>query len=183
MSTLTGRFQQALSNTGRVARQTGDEFLGRLRSFNARDHLRESAAAGMDELGEDFQQLEGARRVGLNRRGLGGSNFGGAQAMRDLNERVARMLGGLSMQAGQMDQANTQAMGEFGMAQQGRFLDLLSGERDRETAEANARRQSRSSLFGSLARLGGGLAGSLLGPAGGVIGQKLAGAVASRLGG
>lgn len=57
-----------------------------------------------------------------------------------------------------------------------RYTDLVTGQRDYDTAQANARRKRNAGLWGTLGTIGGTLIG---GPAGGAIG----GALGSTLGG
>jgi hypothetical protein len=53
---------------------------------------------------------------------------------------------------------------------QNRYLDLLTGAMDRNTAEENANKKKKSGLYGTLGTIGGYLIG---GPTGGIIGGQL----------
>lgn len=65
-----------------------------------------------------------------------------------------------------------------------RYLDLLSGTRDYETAQENARKKKRGGLFGGLGSILGGVGGFLLGgPAGAYAGSQIGGAAGQGIGG
>jgi hypothetical protein len=163
MATAVAPFQ-------RQSNQSRAEFQSRLTAFDPREFMRESAGSALSSLMEQFNANEGMRTVGLNRRGLMGSNLGAGGAMRDLNSRVANTLGSLSMQAGQMEMERIGGFGSIAAQDLERFTSERQLEEDRE----NARRQERTSRRGSLLGLVGTIGGSVLGgPIGGAIGNAI----------
>jgi hypothetical protein len=64
-----------------------------------------------------------------------------------------------------------------------RYLDLLSGQRDYETAEAERKRRKRGGLFGALGAVAGGIGGFFLGgPQGAYAGAKAGGSLGTAVG-
>lgn len=69
-------------------------------------------------------------------------------------------------------------------ASRNRYLDLLSGTRDYETAMENAKKKKRGGLFGALGSVLGGVGGFLVGgPAGAYAGSQIGGAAGRGVGG
>lgn len=123
---------------------------GQFRSFQAKlaEQLKRlrSDQVGMGRIDTGFATEDEDRVIGAG--------------LEDLNSRVMANAN----HAASMDLANTQQLGGYGERKTDQAYGLMAGERDRQTAERNARRQSRGDLFGALA----GAAGTVLaGPLGG----------------
>jgi hypothetical protein len=157
---------------------------GALSGFDPQSYMQQAAGAAYGGLSEDFAGAERGRKASLNRRGLMGSNIGGAESERGFQDRLAQALAGLSMQAGQMEQNRIGQMGDLyrhdvGRADQyfGHGVDLTMS-REHQRAQDKA---SKRGMWGSIAGAGLTAAGMALGgPAGGAIGSGLSKALFRR---
>lgn len=145
------------------------------------DAERASMATGRrlyEDFGRDLGDLRGSL-VGSGRLRTGYGAQDEDRLYDRFQDRLSNTLAQNSMRASAMDLQHTQGMGRMGSQSQGRYLDLLTGEMDRQQAERNARRQQQSSLWGTVGGIAGGALGTLLGPAGtavgGAIGKKVGG--------
>jgi len=142
---LAREFAESEERRGDVASTRG-EFLGRLRGFDPFEIAQGVGAARTNQFLEALGEEDAAARRFDNRRGL----IGGASreaGRRDIRRRVSRDIASSGFQAAGLD---LQRIGQIGdvfrtdvgreEASRGRSLDFLSGERDRLTAEENARR-------------------------------------------
>lgn len=176
---LNQKYSGATDAAGAAARRTGSLYESRLTAFDPMAFMREGAAAGMDAIGEGYAETEAMRRRSLNRRGLGGSDFGGGAATRDLNSRVAREIAGRSQVAAGMQMDVNSELGAQSRYQNDSYLDLLTGAMDREEAQKNAKRSRWKSLAGGLGALAGGL---VAGPAGASVGASLGSGIGDFIG-
>lgn len=180
---------QFASTTGRsLARgnEAEDLYFQRARSFNPRDAIRETAGGLFDQ----FQRTAGRRIRDIRASGVGAGRLSGGygevdemEAEFDLGQDLNSRLAGLSLNAEELNLRNTEGLGAYGERATGRGLDLMTAERQRVVDEREARRKRRSGFLGGLAKLAGGTLGTVLGPAGTVIGSRIGSAVASRIGG
>jgi len=136
------------------------------------------------------QALQGVRETAISRGvGLGelGTSYEG-----DLASAFERNIANaVSSQA--MNLYNTRSAGRSELYQtdvdraegsRGRYLGLLTGERDYDIARENMRRQRRGGLFGGIGSLIGGVGGFLVGgPAGAAAGAQIGGAAGRGIGG
>lgn len=126
----------------------------------ATDYLTKSVGAQTTAAMPQFlSELQGIRE-GAVRRGIGGGELGTSyegDLASAFQRNVATQVAGKSYDAFQ--------------SSRDRYLDLLTGQRDYETAQANAKRK-RGGLFGKII---GGVAGSFLGPFGAAAGEKIGG--------
>jgi len=162
---MSGAAADERARAGRYDQQANDsrsQYVSELDEFDPRSYLRESAAAGFDEIGEGYGDLQAQHATSLNRRGLFNSDLGGGRNRRDLNARIARMIGGLSMQAGQMEQGRIDRYGGLydGDANRaddsrGRYLDLVAGNRDADIQERNSRWGAITGLLSAGAQAAG----------------------------
>lgn len=154
-------FNQAWQKLGPQAEQQGSEYWRRISGFDPSAALNTYARGAASEankyLTETLDRLRG-QSVGAGRLDTGFYDTSQGEIVRDvyrnLNEQIAQQALGASGQ-------NLQAMGQMGSwAGQSRqdYLDLLSGELDRRTAEKNAKSQSKSSFWGALGQIGGAVA-------------------------
>lgn len=188
MATRTSqRYRNALGQEQGAARRMGGAYEERAQSYDPHAAAERQSQATLDsffeQYGEDFASLRGSQ-VGSGRlnTGYGGQDEGRLQ--RDFMDRSSRAIAQNSLQASGLELQNNQSMGAYGSQAQGRYLDLLSGQLDRETAQKNAERQRRAGLYGGLGAAVGGVGGFLLGgPAGAAAGAKAGGALGRGLGG
>lgn len=152
------QYLTAMNRDRTVGAGAEDEYLTRAKGFDARGSLRESVGALYDQFvqgaGRKIRDLRGGM-VGAGRLGGGYGELDESEAVydmgRDLNQRVA----GMALDAEGMNLRNTEGIGQFGQNTSGRYLDLLSGNLDREQAERNAKRQERSAKWGAISNFAG----------------------------
>ena len=185
------REQQAYRGCSSAADTSRANYMRRLGAFDPAAYARSTAEALGSSLMEDFVRAEAARNAALNARGIYGSPIGHAALTRDFNERLARALASLGMEAalmqqGVIDRYGDLYRGDIALAEnsRNRYLDLLAGQRDYETALENERRRRRSGLFGNLGSLLGAAVGTLITPGiGTAIGAQLGGYAGRAVGG
>lgn len=145
-----GRFRSALGEEREATRGATRE----LRAFDPREYAQESARAMFgqfrEQLGEDFESMRGRQvKAGRLRSGLGMEDQD--RFMRDRLDRLDRALATRSQTAAGQELQKQGLLGQF----RGRYMDALSGQLDRETAEENARRARMSALLGGIFGIGG----------------------------
>jgi hypothetical protein len=153
----------------------------RLQGFDAMPALdatmRGAASRARAEFDDSLMDLRGAS-VRTGRLSTGFFDEDAGRLFRRVNEGLDNTIASASMNALAMQQANDARLVGVGQQQEQQFLDLLSGGLDRETAERNARRQSRGNALRSLTSLAGaGLGFMLGGPAGAAMGGSMAGSL------
>lgn len=146
MATRTeNRFRNAIGEEEQATRRAARD----LRGFDPREAAQESARAQFDtfreDLKEDFRTLRG-RQVGSGRIDTG---FGDEDEERFLRDRLDRLDRAVATRATNLSGQRLQQLGMVNRTR-GRFLDMLSGQLDRETAEENARRQQLASILGGV---------------------------------
>lgn len=119
-----------------------------------------------------YQALQGIResavRRGISTGDLGTSNEG------DLASAFQRNIAGATAQ-------QATSLYESG---RNNYLDLLTGQRDYETDQANARRRRRGGVGNAIGGAIGGIGGFLIGgPAGAALGAKAGGSIGAAVGG
>lgn len=179
------RFQQALTRAGARGAEAEDEYYRRATSFDPHASVRDVATGTIGEIMPEIRrQIERARGqmvgAGRLRTGYGEEDEDEVwnRGMSEINNRVLQA----SQYATGLEAQNIAGIGEHGARQSGRYLSLLSEERDREMAERDAARQRKASRWGALGGIIGGVAGTVLGPAGTAIGTRLGNAIGSRIG-
>lgn len=183
---LQNRFSSALSQAGANAGQADAEYLRRAREFNPYASVERSATGAY---GLVAPQLDRAIRnyrgqaVGMGRLTTGFADEDESDIVREGRDRLLDQIMANSMSAAQMDLSNIGQMGSYASDAGGRYLGLLSAERDREMAAQQAREQRKAGRWGAIGSLAGGALGTVLGPAGSAVGSKLGGWVAGKIGG
>lgn len=111
---------------------------------------------------ENLRDLKGAA-AGSGRLDTGFYDDDVGELARSTMDDFGRTIAGASLNVAGMQQNQNQFLGGQAMESENRYLDMLSGERDRqdaiEEAKANRKQQGKSALWGAV---GGGL-GSFLG--------------------
>lgn len=167
---------EELERSRGVGREAENEFFQRSLGFDAQAAAEESSRGIIGSLSGDLQKnLEFARgqAVGSGRLETGFFDEDRGRLFEDFNERVANAIARNALSAQQLNLANTQGIGQFGQQLGNRFVNLLGGSLDRATAQENAENRG-GGLFGTL--LGGALGlvgGPVASAAGGFIGNKL----------
>lgn len=175
----------ALRGAGRRGQEAEDEFYDRARSFDPHESVRTSAMGAWESMMPDVRrEIEDTR----GRMAGAGRLRGGYGEMDedDVWDRAThRLTSGIqrdATQAAGMEMQHIHALGGYGERTTGRYLDLITGERDREAMEREAERQRKSSRWGALAGLAGSALGTVLGPAGTAIGGKIGSWVGDKIG-
>lgn len=163
-------YGRQIDAAGEHAHTMGDEaeseYASRSRDFDPQASLERSASGLFDQ----FEQSTGRKIEKLRGSEVGAGRLGGGygaedetaaiyDSRADLNSRIASM----SLDSERLKLDNLRDIGAFGESQQNRYLDVLSGQRDSETARHNARTQQRSGFWSALAELGGKAVGSKMG--------------------
>lgn len=186
MATATqGRFNSAMNRANTQGREAEDEYLRRAQEYDPQESIDRSARASFDSVRGDMNEAVGdlrGQQVGMGRLDTGFATGDEDRLVRSAYDRLNNTLSQNAMFGEQLSMQNTQALGRFGSEQSGRYLDLMSGQMDREQAARNAQKERQAGLFGGIAKLAGGALGSLLGPAGTAVGAKLGGVVGGWLG-
>lgn len=137
---------------------TRNEYLEGLRGFDPRDYAGDVAGSLQTGFMDAFEDAEGMRNTGLNRRGFLGSNVGAGRMGEHFASQLAQQLAGLSMQAAGLERSRLSGFGDAaGMdlnkyqfdrsvaeGSRNTYLDLLAGNRDAETARGNSKRSAWS---------------------------------------
>lgn len=179
MAYISPQMQRQSRRDRDVGGQVEDEYLGQLRGFDAQEGARTAARASFDEFEEDLGRNIGDLRGSQVSRGRVGSQSG--FGMQDEDELYRDSLSGLMRTLGQnaiqSQGQQLQAMGQlggYGERTTERGLDIMASERDyglqREEMDRRDKADKRKGMFGLAGRVGG----SLLGPAGSVVGGRLA---------
>lgn len=181
MSALARMFNDEVQAARAARGNVLPDAVRRLQTFDAQPTLdqtiRGAARRARSEFGDALEDLRGAS-VRTGRLNTGFFDEDAGRLFRRVNENLDSTIASASMNALAMQQANDARLLQAGQQQEQQFLDLLSGGLDRETAERNARRQSRGNMLRSLTSLAGaGLGFVLGGPAGAAIGSSMAGSV------
>lgn len=173
-SGLKNRFLSQLDPTEARANRAEDFYLDKATSFDPSAALDRYAGGVTSRLrrdiGRDVDTLRG-QQVGMGRLDTGFATEDEDRVVTDLGERAQEDLDRAALQTTGMDMQNYQNVGQYGQNTRNTFLDLMSGGLDRETAEANAKRQMWASIVSGLT----GVAGAAVG-GGGLFG-KVAGVV------
>lgn len=154
-----------------------ETYLDRATGFDARKAAGESAGAMYEEfarkLGRDLQDLRGSQ-VGMNRLGQGWGFDDEDELVREGRERMGSMIAERALDAEALNLRSNEGLGAYGERTSGRYLDVLAGQRDADMLERERKRRNK----GGWLSLGMGALGSLLGPAGSVVGDKIGEGVA-----
>jgi hypothetical protein len=162
----------AISRDTSTGRRAEDEYFRRALTYDPGAAIKESATGLFNQfrktLGREVSSLRG-QQVGMGRLASG-------FATDDEDYLTERIAGNYSdrlmenaLEGEKMRYYNNRDIGDFGGRVTERGYDMLSSERDRATAEENARKQRKASIWGGLA----GMAGTVLGPVGSALGSKL----------
>ncbi len=182
MGTSLGQmYNEALMGSKKAGERVMPDALDRLTNFDARGSLEGFTRGAADQsrmkFRDDLRDLKGSS-VRNGRLNTGFFDEDAGELALDSERNLNNLISQQSIQALGMQQTNDARLLGAGENQQQQYLDLLSGGLDREQAEKNRQEQRRSSMWGSLAQLGGTAIGFLAGgPLGAGIGGKLGGMI------
>lgn len=167
-------FKNAMNKQGAYGEEDRNMFTDLM--SGGQNALNTSISSAMAAAMPSFQgQLQSMREDGVRR----GVSTGDLQTANEgslasaFQKNIAQSAGSQAMN---MFGTQLGAAGNMANADSNRYLDAMTGERDYETAQANAKRKSRSGLFGGLGAVAGGLIG-------GPLGAEVGGALGSGIGG
>lgn len=159
-----------------VGREVEDEYVQRARDFDATGAARTAGSAIFDEVQEGLDRnvrtLRGAQ-VGRGRINSGFDFEDEDELVGDTYKNLARTLAQNAITTTGMNLRNMEGLGGYGERTTGRGLDIVASERDADIDEEEMRRRDeerrRSGLFGAIGRIGG----TVLGPAGSIVGERI----------
>lgn len=141
--------ERSESATGNVT-ESRNRYFSALGGFDPQKYAAQTGAALTTDAIEALDSADEQNRRYANRSGVlhGGSRHA---ARLDLRKRLGRGLAGLGMQTGGLELRRIGGLGDVASMDIGReassrnrYMDFLSGERDRQTAEENARRMAEA---------------------------------------
>jgi hypothetical protein len=173
-----GQYMQALQRDQGRGYAAEDEYYDRAREFDPQASVNRAAEGAMATIQRPMQRnLKQFResQVAQGRFTTGNRFVEEDEIVARMHESVGNEIARNSLQATGMELRNNEGIGGYGERTSGRYLDLLSGQMDRETMEEEAAKQRKASRWGALAKLAGGVAGTVFGPVGAAAGSYLAG--------
>lgn len=157
-SAVKNRYLAALDPTQNQANRAQNFYLDKATSFDPSAAFERTAnAAGQRfrrTVGDEVGKLRG-QQVGMGRLDTGFATQDEDRIVTELGARQQEDLDANALNATSLDLRNTEGVGQYGISQGNTYLDLLSGQMDRETAEKNAKRQMWASILGGLTGAGG----------------------------
>lgn len=157
------RYLAALDPAQSQAQQAQDFYLKRSTTFDPYAALDKAAQGATGrfrrDVGRSVQELRG-QQVGMGRLDTGFATQDEDRVVTDLADREQENLNSQALQATGLDLRNIEGVGQYGLSQGNTYLDLLTGQLDRETADANAKRQMWASILGGLSGIAGAYAGA-----------------------
>lgn len=136
------RWRDAIATEGEATEGSTEA----VREYDPQEAAERAARAQFDtfreDLGEDFQRLRGSQAS----RGRIRSGMGFEEEDRFLRDRLDRLDRALTTRAVQVSGQELQKQGLMSQ-NRGRYLDLLSGQLDREVARENANRSMLAGLL------------------------------------
>jgi hypothetical protein len=162
-------------NSQAGAGQMEDEAYKRVQGFDARSYVNDVAGSAFssfrENLGREIANIRGSQ-VGAGRLRTGY----GTEDENNLTDRhvenLNRQVAGASMQAASIDSNMRGAELGHAEGQQNRYLELIHGQRDYETAQRNTKNERRGNMASGIGALLGAGIGMMV-PGGGIAGAKL----------
>lgn len=173
----SGQFDEQAGQDRATGRRAEGAYLDRAMGYDAQQAASTAARGHFDQFQEDIdRRLRDFRgqQVGQGRLDSGFRFEDEDDIWRQGLSDLGRTFAQNAMQAEGMNLRNMEGIGGFGERMTGRGLDIMASERDAGVLDEELRRRDqanrRQGLFGMLGRVGG----SVLGPAGSLVGGKLA---------
>ncbi len=168
-SQTQNRYMSAFGPTKKRADEAQDFYLEGATNFDptaALEQYGEASYRGFERnLGRQMETLRG-QAVGAGRLDTGFQTEDEDRVVTDLGERYHDSLARQSLGATSLELRNLEGVGAYGAGQQNSYLDLISGQLDRETAEKNAKKKLIGDVLGSLFGAGGKIVGAATGVGG-----------------
>lgn len=183
-----GKEEQLSGESQRQAGESRNRFIDTLGGGQAEleqsiQSAMSSAMPGFRNEMQGVQETEQRRGIGLG--GLGTSYEGDLESA--FHRNIANAAGSQAMNLYSAHLGGAQGLYETDTAAAGqgrnRYLDLLTGQRDYDTAQQNAKRKRKHGLFGAIGGALGGIGGFMLGgPMGAELGSSLGGSLGGSIG-
>lgn len=161
-NTIRNRYLAALNPAQRQADTAENYFLDKATSFDPTAALETYGQAAYGDFQKGLKRNLadlGSSAVGAGRFDTGFYDEDQGRLITDMTDQYQRDLASHAMEAAGLEERNTEAVGQFGQNTRNTYLDLLTGELDRQTAEQNAKK----SMWGDILKGGLGVAGTVLG--------------------
>lgn len=105
-------------------------------------------------LAKQLQTMTGSA-VGAGRLNTGFFDQDQGQLVKDMGTNFANTISQQALNVSGQQEADLSRRGNYALGTSQNYNDLLSGALDRQTAQQNAKRQQRSSLYGDVAKVAG----------------------------
>lgn len=157
-SAATPAYGAQMSRRGQIAGDVEDRFLADDAAFDPGDAFKEYSAGAMSDfraqLADELRKnAYGAADSGRLDTGFYDEDRG--KISTDLARQYTADINRQALNTAGMRQRQIEFRGNYGLESGRDFQDLVAGQLDRETAERNARRQSRSGIISGLTQLAG----------------------------
>lgn len=166
-SRLSNQYDSALHRAMSRSVAADQDFYRRAANFDPYAAIESTALGSYNllakQLDEAMKNLRGSQ-VAMGRLNTGFATADEDRLVAEGRDQLTNALLANAMNAAQLDLSHMGMLGNYAAQQQQQYYDLLAGGLDRQTAAANARRQSRDSILGAAL----GLAGNLI-PGGGFV--------------
>lgn len=155
--------KQATTDAGTMSKAANSQYMTANAGFNPEQAFKTYASGAEGDfntqLSSSLRDLSG-KAVGAGRFDSGFYDEDQGQVVRnvagDFNNKIAQ--GALTASGQRLSQIGQE--GQYALGEQGLYGDMLSGQLDRETAAANAKKQQRSSFWSGLFGVGGAALGA-----------------------
>ncbi len=157
------RYMAAFDPTKRRADEAQDFYLEGATGFDPTEALERYGGAAYNDFSRNLsRQMETLRgnAVGAGRLDTGFQTEDEDRVVTDLAERYQDDLARQSLGATSLELRNLQGVGAYGAGRENTYLDLISGQLDRETDERNSKKSLLGKVLGSLAGVAGRFAGA-----------------------
>lgn len=162
-SPTKNRFLKAFDPTQARADTAQDFYLNRSTTFDPSAAMQKYGDAAYSRfskgLTRDVESLRG-QQVGMGRLDTGFATQDEDRLVTESGDRFRGDIASHALDAAGLDLRNIEGVGQYGQNQGNTYLDMLSGQLDRETAESNAKKQMWSSILSSAFGAGGMIAGA-----------------------
>lgn len=160
------RYLRAMGTAQNRGSEAEDFYFDRATTFDPTEALERYGAAAYGDFSRNLdRRMERSRgdSVGMGRLDTGFAVEDEDRVVIDLGERYGDDLASQSLGAAQLEQRNFEGVGSYGAGRTNTYLDMLSGQMDRETDARNSKRDFWGNLLGSVLGAGGRIAGAKLG--------------------
>lgn len=182
------RNNAAMTGAGAAAGTANTDYFNRLESFDPSASIFKYASSAWDQAVNDpvsglkrsLSDLRGGA-VGAGRLDTGFFDQDQGDVIQNTTKNFQDVLGKTAIEGTRMQQANTQAIGEYGANQQNQYLDLLTAQREQQMNDARAKaerqRKKKHGIGSLIGTVLGGAVGSFIPGIGTAAGAGIGGQV------